>query len=165
MSAALAKQLEDRFADKPGHLDHIYIDSESLIRDRHVEHMFEDCFHGRDLDDIFQNNFKLYFEALAARYLPDPQLPPPEVFEDAALARAWVTINFGLIYVGEFKWDDPNRDDEDLAHCTWEAKLRTRVADNVVESCYAPSALHAVLMTVVQVMRHVCHNYHQEMLA
>lgn len=165
MTAALKQQLEDRFSEKPDHLDHIYIDEDSQIRDRHVEHLFEDCFYGKELDDIFINNFKLYFEALGAKYLPNPQLPPDEVFADEQLAAAWVTMSFGLLYVGGCKPNDPNLADEDLHHCRYEAKLRTRVADNVNESCYAPTALHAILLTVVNVMRHICHNYHTELVA
>lgn len=165
MSAvAMRKRLEEYFTDKPGMLEHIYIDDQDNIRDRHIEHLFMDCWNGAELDTIFTHNFSLYFEQVAARYLADPTMPPPEVFTDELIARAWVTSNFGLLYVGNFKYEDPNYSDALFLHCEFEAKLRTRVADNVDESCYAPTALHATLMTVVNVMRHLAHNFHQELI-
>jgi hypothetical protein len=142
----------------------LYIDEDDQIRDRHIEHLFEDCFYGRALDDIFINNFRLYFEACAARFLPDPAMPTSDVFTDAATARAWVTMNFGLVYVGSFKQTDPLYSDETYVHCSYMAKLRTRVAGNVDEACYAPTALHAILLTVVNVFRHVCHDYHEDII-
>ena len=164
MSLAMRNKLADHFADKPDHLDMLFIDDHEQIRDRHIEDMFNICFDGGELDDIFVHNFKMYFEATAARYLPNPTMPPDEAFTDELLARAWITMNFGLLYVGGFKPDDPNRSDIDFDHCLFEAKLRTRLADNVNEACYAPTALHATFMTVVNVFRHLVHNYHNDII-
>lgn len=166
MDAEVLRKIEAAFDSKPGELQHLYVDTAGTVRDRYIEEMFSILFHGEDIDEeVFQNNFDIYFDALAVRLLPRSMKPGPEIFKDEGLARAWVTYNFGLLYVGAIKPDDPTADNETFAHCRYEARLRSRVAGNVPHYCYAPTAIHATLLTVVNLYRELASEYHQELIA
>ena len=159
------KEIEKAFEAKPGELEHLYIDTNGDLRDRYIEEMFSILFRGEEInEDVFKNNFETYFNNLAVRLLPRSMAPGPEIFTDESIARAWVTYNFGLIHVGELNPHDPTLQNPNFAHCKYEGRLRSRVGGNVPHYCYAPTRLHATLLTVVNLFRELAAQHHAEIL-
>lgn len=162
---AMAERVERAFAHKPEELQHIYIDTECNVRDRYIEEMFQILFRGEEIDEeVFQNNFSCYFDALAVRLLPRSMAVGPEIFGDYGLARAWVTYNFGLIHVAAVPFEDAILRNPTFEHCRFKAVLRTRLGSGLGMACYAPTELHATLLTVVNVFRELANQYHQELI-
>jgi hypothetical protein len=147
-------------------LEHLYVDTNGELRDRHIEDMFRTLFNGDDLDDIFINNFECYFHAMAVRRLNRSMEPGPEVYTRPDIARAWVTYNFGLLYVGRIPIDDPVLNNPTFEDCHYEARLRSHnVCSTAVHYCYAPSELHATLLAVVNLYREMAREYHNEVMS
>lgn len=151
--AALKQRITET---KPSELEHLYVDGDDQLRDRHIEAMFNTLFYGEDLDAQFAANFTLY----ATMLLGNDHTPPPDVFIDRATAHGWVAIRFGLLHVTDNVTGDTANDPE-LAHCTHRARLRTRFADNL-DDAFAPSAHHATLLVVVAVFRQLAERWHEQ---
>lgn len=150
-------QLKQRILDnKPSELAHLYVDEDDMLRDRHIEAMFNTLFYGEDIDSEFQSNFTVYAHAL----LGEGFTPSPDVFSDAGAAHAWVSANFGLCFVSD-NVTGLTANDPDLIHCTHMARLRTRYAVNA-DAAFAPSDIHATLLCVVIVYRNLAERWHEQ---
>lgn len=151
------QSIRQRIIDsKPSELEHLYIDGDDQLRDRHIESMFSTLFFGEDIDTQFSENFTLYCTML----LGDEHSPPPEVYTEAAVATGWVCTYFGLLHITD-NVIGLTAGDPDLAHCTHRARLRTRYAVGGIDDAFAPSAHHAALLAVVIVLRHLAENWHE----
>jgi hypothetical protein len=129
----------------------LFMDSDGFWRDRYIEHLFEDCFYGRELDSIFTENMRAYFSFLTK----NNHKIPDNVFTNAAAAKRWIEKHFGHVEVT----DDFDTSDSDLAHCTHYAILHSFANPDNDEACYAPSELHALLLSVVHLFRHIALQY------
>jgi hypothetical protein len=166
MDPAFKARVELAFAHKPEELQHLYVDTSGQLRDRHIEDMFKTLFRGDDLDDIFINNFEAYFHAMCVEKLPRNMVPGPEIYTRPDIARAWVTYNFGLLYVGRIPLDDAILNNPTFAECHYEARLRSHnLCATAVHYCYAPSELHATLLSVVNLYREIAREFHNDMLS
>lgn len=133
--------------DKPISADeraHVYLAEDKQYYDQHIEHLWEDCFYGRELDEIFRCNFRQYFPMLTGHVGEVPDA----VFEDYGTAASWVARNFGLLAVRELAQPPA---EALYSHCRFEAKLRTPLTKPT--PCRAPTALHAALLAVCNVFR------------
>lgn len=163
MHQSLATKLQkiDRLKEiKPDEqLQHLFIDTESEVRDRFVESMWNDLYNGEPLDDTFKHNFALYYEVL----LGHPADLPADLFDNVSVAHKFVSDRFGLLYVAPFD-ADKYASDEALKGFTHLAQLRTRYATHAdgSEYCYAPSELYAILLTVVNTFRQMITRYVSE---
>ncbi len=133
--------------------DHLFIDGDGNVRDRLIEGMFEDCFHGRELTERFKTNFKMYCEMLIG-----PVPVPDEIYSDRHVAVGWLTTTFGICHLRRADRYDIESDD-DLAHCNYEVRLRSRFAKDNEEVAFAPTEIHAVLLSVIIVLRAVAQRW------
>jgi hypothetical protein len=133
----------------------LYVDPEGVTRDSQLEHLFDDCFFGHELDKIFANNFRFYYFILT----DTKDEIADNVFTDVAAARAFVCSKFGVLHVREIKDDDDFRDDGDYAHCKWWAQLASPFGPRPAEPVVAPTELHAILLSAVNLYRHASHKF------
>jgi len=122
---------------------HFYQGQDGIWYEQHIENLFEDCFHGRDIDEIFQHNFREYFTMLTGH----TSSVPDGIFTDKLECYQWIATHFGLLSITSIA--EPSS--AEYAHCRYVAKLRTPVSEPT--PCLAPTELHAALLAVVYVFR------------
>jgi len=131
---------------KPTEAAHLYIDDTGEPRDKHIENLFRDLFEGRPLDAIFRNNFGVYLSELYGEEIE----PPAGIFIDAGYCIAWINRFFGPVTV---KPCGPPSDDPDFANVRYVARIRLSGSSKRFKPAYAPSMLHAALLSAVFVLR------------
>jgi hypothetical protein len=150
----LAQEIMD---SKPAHSAHLYVDEDHVVRDRHIEAMFRDLFHGNRIDKLFINNFTVYFDALTKAPKRRKKIPL-QVFIDFEVASLWVSHNLGIIHTAPA---DRNItcSDPDLDHCNYVTVIRTKYAPDLQDGAYAPTKLNSILLSAVLVFRAIAQSH------
>lgn len=136
--------------------EHLYLDGDGIIRDSHIENLFDDLFRGEPLDEIFRGNFAQYYGFITGDKSPIPD----GVFGNVIQMQAWVTPRFGGLTITDA--DPEALADPDLSHCTSRAVFSDSSRFPGLLPAYAPSRLNAGLLAVVCVYRDLAQKFNNE---
>lgn len=134
----------------------MYLDFDQKPRSQYLEHMFEDIFYGRELNEVFRQNFAEYCEAF---FDVSQDEVPSAIFDDYDAALRFVS-KFGMVSIVPI--DPEYLEDKDFAHCEFQSALALRGeyrlpygdrCDNGLT--VAPDKHRAVLLAFIEVMREI----------
>jgi hypothetical protein len=134
----------------PGLEQFLYVDTDGNVRDSNIEHMFEDCFYGKELDDTFRTNFRQYLRVFTDA---DETLPADETFANVSKLLRWSKPIFGGLTI--YKADptviavSPALREAGATH----AAVFNDTRRWKLLPCYAPSELHAAFCALVSAFR------------
>lgn len=132
----------------------MYMDDQEKPRSKYLEYMFEDLFHGKELDHVFKDNFLEYCETFFGISIIDDK-----VFTDEREALRFVST-FGLVSVKPIskEW----LSDDTYSHCLFESTLMLK--GNHVKQfkqfispslTVAPNKHYAILITFIEFLREI----------
>lgn len=135
--------------------DHLYVDDDGVIRDSHIENLYDDLFDGSKLDGITYQNMCIYTKMI----FPDIEEPTKEILTNSEVAMAWV-LQFGFITL----WYVDEEDREELGvENSIEYVFGAKLGGFEQGSSVCGKTAHlASLLAVVQVFRELCDRINNE---